>query len=186
MTNEAARKDEDLNGANSLDEQWGDALNEQGSQEEKPAEPSSQTAEPSSQTAEPSPQTPEPVQEEAAPSAPKAEKPKVAAVKKMDAKPASFDALTEESSGAMGNLNMVLDIPITISVELGRTRMMVKELLQLGQGTVVELDKLAGEPMEILVNGRLIARGEAVVVNEKFGIKLTDIVSPSERITKLK
>ena len=102
------------------------------------------------------------------------------------AKPANFNALKTENSGTVANLDMILDIPVTISVEIGRTRILVNELLQLGQGTVVELEKLAGEPMEILVNGKLIARGEAVVVNEKFGVKLTDIVSPSERISKLR
>lgn len=102
------------------------------------------------------------------------------------ARPAAFASLKQEATVPSGNLDMILDIPITISVELGRMKMLVKELLQLGQGTVVELEKLAGEPMEILVNGKLIARGEAVVVNEKFGVKLTDIVSPSERISKLR
>ena len=101
-------------------------------------------------------------------------------------KPANFNTLKAENSGTVANLDMILDIPVTISVEIGRTRMLVSELLQLGQGAVVELEKLAGEPMEILVNGKLIARGEAVVVNEKFGVKLTDIVSPSERINKLR
>jgi flagellar motor switch protein FliN/FliY len=80
---------------------------------------------------------------------------------------------------------MILDIPVTVSVELGRSKMIVKELLSLGQGAVIELEKLAGETLEILVNGRLIARGEAVVVNEKFGVKLTDILSPDERIGTL-
>ncbi|MBI2413269.1 MAG: flagellar motor switch protein FliN [Deltaproteobacteria bacterium] len=108
------------------------------------------------------------------------------APKKEEAKPASFASLKQESNGAVTNLDMILDIPVTLSVEIGRTRMMVKDLLQLGQGAVVELEKLAGEPMEILVNGRLVARGEAVVINEKFGIKLTDIASPSERISKLR
>lgn len=108
------------------------------------------------------------------------------AAKQPEAKPANFSALKQESSGTVANLDMILDIPVTVSVEIGRTKILVKDLLQLGQGTVVELEKLAGEPMEILVNGRLIARGEAVVVNEKFGIKLTDIVSPSERINRLK
>lgn len=101
-------------------------------------------------------------------------------------RPASFGNVKNESSGQIANMDMILDIPLSVSVELGRTKMMVKDLLQLGQGTVVELEKLAGEPMEILVNGRLIARGEAVVVNEKFGVKLTDIVSPTERINRLK
>lgn len=102
------------------------------------------------------------------------------------ARPASFNALRTESSGTVANLDMILDIPVTVSVEIGRTRIQVNDLLQLGQGTVVELEKLAGEPMEVLVNGKLIARGEAVVVNEKFGVKLTDIVSPTERINRLK
>ena len=103
-----------------------------------------------------------------------------------EARPASFNQLKPESAEVIGNLDMILDIPVTISVEMGRTKMVVKDLLQLSQGTVVELEKLAGEPMEILVNGRLIAKGEAVVVNEKFGIKLTDIVSAVERINNLK
>jgi len=84
------------------------------------------------------------------------------------------------------NLDFILDIPLKVSVELGRTKVYVKELLQLGQGSVVELDKLAGEPLEILVNEKLIAKGEVVVVNEKFGIRLTDIISPIERIESLR
>ncbi len=103
-----------------------------------------------------------------------------------NAKPATFNQLRPEASSPVTNMDMILDIPVTVSVELGRARIMIKELLQLGQGAVVELEKLAGEPIEILVNGRLIARGEAMVVNEKFGVKLTDIVSPSERINRLK
>ncbi|MBI5599096.1 MAG: flagellar motor switch protein FliN [Deltaproteobacteria bacterium] len=103
--------------------------------------------------------------------------------------PASFNEIKGPKTqvGEMSeNMDRILDIPITISVELGRTRMVINDLLQLGQGSVVELDKLAGEPMEILVNDRLIARGEVVVVNEKFGVRLTDIVSPVERIRQLK
>ncbi len=84
------------------------------------------------------------------------------------------------------NLELILDIPLRVTVELGRTRMLVRDLLNLGQGSVIELSKLAGEPMEILVNDKLIARGEAVVVNEKFGVRLTDIISPTERIEQLK
>ena len=83
-------------------------------------------------------------------------------------------------------LDFILDIPLQVTVELGRTQMLVDDLLQLGQGSVVELSKLAGEPMEILVNQKLIARGEVVVVNEKFGIRLTDIISPLERVEQLK
>lgn len=84
------------------------------------------------------------------------------------------------------NLDFILDIPLKVSVELGRAKVIIKDLLQLGQGSVLELDKLAGEPLEVLVNGKLVARGEVVVVNEKFGIRLTDIISPLERIETLK
>jgi flagellar motor switch protein FliN/FliY len=84
------------------------------------------------------------------------------------------------------NLDFILDIPLKVSVELGRSKAVIKDLLQLGQGSVIELDKLAGEPLEVLVNGKLIARGEVVVVNEKFGVRLTDIISPVERIETLK
>ena len=83
------------------------------------------------------------------------------------------------------DLDLVLDIPLEVSVELGRAHLLVNELLQLGQGSVIELTKLAGEPMEILVNGKLVARGEVVVVNEKFGVRLTDIISPIERVKTL-
>lgn len=83
------------------------------------------------------------------------------------------------------NLDFILDIPLEVSVELGRSKVLISELLQLGQGSVIELNKLAGEPLEIFVNQKLIARGEVVVVNEKFGIKMTDIVSPLERIRQL-
>lgn len=84
------------------------------------------------------------------------------------------------------NLSLILDIPLRVTVELGRTKMPVSELLNLTQGSVVELSKLAGEPMEVLVNDKLIAKGEAVVVNEKFGVRLTDIISPTERVESLK
>ncbi len=84
------------------------------------------------------------------------------------------------------NLDFILDIPLKVTVELGRTKVLVKDLLQMGQGSVIELDKLAGEPLEILVNGKLVARGEVVVINEKFGARLTDIISPIERIETLK
>ena len=84
------------------------------------------------------------------------------------------------------NLELILDIPLKVTVELGRTKMMVSDLLNLGQGSVIELAKLAGEPMEVLVNDKLVARGEAVVVNEKFGVRLTDIISQAERVEQLK
>ena len=84
------------------------------------------------------------------------------------------------------NLDVILDIPVTISMEIGHTKINIRNLLQLNQGSVVELDRMAGEPLDVVVNGTLIAHGEVVVVNEKFGIRLTDIISPSERVKKLK
>ncbi len=84
-----------------------------------------------------------------------------------------------------GNINLLLDVPMTLTVELGRTRQLVKDILGLGEGSIIELDKLAGEPVDLLVNGKLIARGEVVVIDENFGVRVTDIVSPAERIAKI-
>jgi len=89
------------------------------------------------------------------------------------------------SDAQINDINRVLDIPVLLSVELGRTKVPIKHILQLGQGSVVELDALAGEPMDVLVNGYLIAQGEVVVVNDKFGIRLTDVVTPSERLRRV-
>jgi flagellar motor switch protein FliN/FliY len=83
-------------------------------------------------------------------------------------------------------LDLLLDVPLDLSVELGRARMSIQDLLNMSPGSVVELDKIAGEPLDLMVNGRLVARGEAVVVNDKFGVRITDIVSPSERIARLR
>ena len=100
--------------------------------------------------------------------------------------PAKFTNFSNDSSAMAGNdINMILDIPVQLTVELGRTRIPIKHILQLAQGSVVELEALAGEPMDVLVNGYLIAQGEVVVVNDKFGIRLTDIVTPSERMRRL-
>ena len=100
--------------------------------------------------------------------------------------PAPFKNFTDSPVQATGNdLNMVLDIPVQLTVEFGRTRIPIKHILQLAQGSVVELEAMAGEPMDVLVNGYLIAQGEVVVVNDKFGIRLTDIVTPSERMRRL-
>lgn len=88
--------------------------------------------------------------------------------------------------GAQRDINFILDIPLELTVIIGRTKILVQELLQLGQGSVVALEKLAGEPMEVYVNDKLIGRGEVVVVNEKFGIRLTDIISPADRVRQLK
>jgi len=105
----------------------------------------------------------------------------------IEVRAASFEEVSkDESAKTAMDLNFILDIPLTLSVELGRNRMLISELLQLGQGSVIELSKLAGEPMDVFINQRLIARGEVVVINEKFGIRLTDIISPAERISKLK
>lgn len=91
----------------------------------------------------------------------------------------------EKQATAKRDLDFILDIPLSVSAELGRSKLLINDLLQLGQGSVIELDKLAGEPLEILVNGKLVARGEAVVINEKFGVRLTDIISPMERVKQL-
>ena len=100
--------------------------------------------------------------------------------------PAAFQNFSPTSASTAGNdINMILDIPVQLTVELGRTRIPIKHILQLAQGSVVELETLAGEPMDVLVNGYLIAQGEVVVVNDKFGIRLTDIVTPSERMRRL-
>lgn len=120
---------------------------------------------------------------EAAPAAAPGEDPTVA--------PATFQNFAAAGAGpgavagAGNDLNMILDIPVQLTVELGRTRIPIKHILQLAQGSVVELETLAGEPMDVLVNGYLIAQGEVVVVNDKFGIRLTDIVTPSERMRRL-
>jgi len=107
-----------------------------------------------------------------------------------DVKPAtglfpSFGGQASASGVNPGDLDLVLDIPVQLTVELGRTKIPIKHILQLAQGSVIELDGLAGEPMDVLVNGYLIAQGEVVVVNDKFGIRLTDIITPSERLRKL-
>ena len=106
------------------------------------------------------------------------------------AKVAEFQDLSDEAKAPRADsnrreLDFILDIPLDVSAELGRTRLLINELLQLGQGSVVELNKLAGEPLEVYVNGKMVARGEAVVINEKFGIRLTDIISPIERVKQL-
>jgi len=109
------------------------------------------------------------------------------AIPAVQASPAQFQELsgTAASGGLAKDIDFILDIPVLMTVELGRTKISIKNLLQLAQGSVVELDGLAGEPMDVLVNGCLIAQGEVVVVNDKFGVRLTDIITPAERIRKL-
>ena len=105
----------------------------------------------------------------------------------ISAQPAVFEEFGADSakSGSMRDFDVILDIPVQMTVELGRTKISIRNLLQLAHGSVVELEGLAGEPMDVLVNGTLIAQGEVVVVNDKFGIRLTDIITPTERIRKL-
>lgn len=96
----------------------------------------------------------------------------------------SVEELEEQAQGEM-NLDFILDIPLELSVELGKTKMLVNDLLQLGQGSIIELNKLAGESLEVYINHKLIARGEVVVVNEKFGVRLTDVITPIDRVKSL-
>lgn len=101
--------------------------------------------------------------------------------------PASFPPVqSAEAAAAPRNIDFILDIPMSVAVYVGSTKMAIRDLLQLSQGSVIELDKLAGEPMEVMVNNKLVARGEVVVVNEKFGIRLTDVVSAAERVQQLR
>lgn len=106
-----------------------------------------------------------------------------AEVQQVEARPL-VDSSTSQSGEV--NLDVVLDIPVTIAMEIGRTKLSIRNLLQLNQGSIVELDRFAGEPMDVLVNGTLVAHGEVVVVNEKFGIRLTDVISPADRIKNLR
>ncbi|MBW3551281.1 MAG: flagellar motor switch protein FliN [Proteobacteria bacterium] len=105
-----------------------------------------------------------------------------------DAARAAFDALSAEGAGAGADLNLdvILDVAVSLSLEVGRTRIPIRNLLQLNQGSVVELERGAGEPLDVFVNGTLIAQGEVVVVNDRFGVRLTDVVSPAERIKRLR
>ncbi|MDP3824031.1 MAG: flagellar motor switch protein FliN [Burkholderiales bacterium] len=113
-------------------------------------------------------------------------KPEAATEVQDQVSPASFQNFSPTTGNTAGNdINMILDIPVQLTVELGRTRVPIKHILQLAHGSVVELEAMAGEPMDVLVNGYLIAQGEVVVVNDKFGIRLTDIVTPSERMRRL-
>jgi flagellar motor switch protein FliN/FliY len=100
---------------------------------------------------------------------------------------ATFDPLTADTAGAPDlNLDVILDVPVSLSLEVGRTRIPIRNLLQLNQGSVVELERGAGDPLDVYVNGTLIAQGEVVVVNDRFGVRLTDVVSPTERIKRLR
>ena len=121
----------------------------------------------------------------AAPAAPAPAPAAPAAAPAQSAAQSVFKPLAGATAGAGTDIDLIMDVPVQLTVELGRTRLTIKNLLQLGQGSVVELDGLAGEPMDIFVNGYLIAQGEVVVVEDKYGIRLTDIITPSERINRL-
>jgi flagellar motor switch protein FliN/FliY len=109
------------------------------------------------------------------------------AADEMDVSAVAFDELADESPASKDpKLDVIMDIPVTLSMEVGNTDISIRNLLQLSQGSVVELDRVAGEPLDVLVNGTLIAHGEVVVVNERYGIRLTDVISPQERIKRLK
>jgi flagellar motor switch protein FliN/FliY len=156
MSEDTQQKDQDLA------DEWAAALEEQGGEAEAGAEENDPWA--------------EALEEQAAGEA-----------QQQQANPAPVAKLDDDSRPRKDvDLDMVMDIPVTISMEIGRTRINIRNLLQLSQGSVVELDRLAGEPMDVLVNDTLIAHGEVVVVNDKFGIRLTDVISAAERIKKLR
>lgn len=137
------------------------------------------------ESANPSPPNPSP--SNPSPSNPGAPTPAAAAATAFGERRVEFDTLNENATeGADVSLDMILDVPVTLAMEVGRTRISIRNLLQLNQGSVVELDRAAGEPLDVFVNGTLVAHGEVVVINEKFGIRLTDVISPAERVRKLR
>ncbi|WMD22605.1 flagellar motor switch protein FliN [Achromobacter seleniivolatilans] len=178
-------KNEPGTGSSPADD-WADALAEQSRanpptqadglkpQDDWAAAMAEQTAAAPPAAAAPAP-APAPAPAAAAPAAPPAQ----------SAAQSVFKPLAGTTTGAGTDIDLIMDVPVQLTVELGRTRLTIKNLLQLGQGSVVELDGLAGEPMDIFVNGYLIAQGEVVVVEDKYGIRLTDIITPSERINRL-
>ncbi|MNS36341.1 Flagellar motor switch protein FliN [compost metagenome] len=178
-------KNEPGTGSSPADD-WADALAEQSRanpptqadglkpQDDWAAAMAEQTASTPPEAAAPAPAAPAPAAP-AAPTAPAAQ----------SAAQSVFKPLAGATSGSGNDIDLIMDVPVQLTVELGRTRLTIKNLLQLGQGSVVELDGLAGEPMDIFVNGYLIAQGEVVVVEDKYGIRLTDIITPSERINRL-
>lgn len=175
-------KNEPGSGSSPADD-WADALAEQSRANPptqadglKPAQ-DDWAAAMAEQTAATPPEAPAPSPAAAAPAA--------TAAPAQSAAQSVFKPLAGSASGAGTDIDLIMDVPVQLTVELGRTRLTIKNLLQLGQGSVVELDGLAGEPMDIFVNGYLIAQGEVVVVEDKYGIRLTDIITPSERINRL-
>lgn len=184
-------KNEPGTGSSPADD-WADALAEQSRanpptqadglkpQDDWAAAMAEQTASTPPAAAAPAPSAPA-----AAAAAPAAAAPAAAAPAAQSASQSVFKPLAGATSGSGNDIDLIMDVPVQLTVELGRTRLTIKNLLQLGQGSVVELDGLAGEPMDIFVNGYLIAQGEVVVVEDKYGIRLTDIITPSERINRL-
>lgn len=175
-TQDPAKDNDTLGGAESDD--WAAALSEQAAHSHQPTQAdglqqevddwASALAEQTATTSTPAQPAPAPAT--AAPAA---------------TTPHLFQPLMDSAVEGNSDIDMIMDIPVQLSVELGRTKLTIKNILQLGQGSVVELDGLAGEPMDIFVNGYLIAQGEVVVVDEKYGIRLTDIITPSDRLSRL-
>lgn len=170
----------------SADADWAAALSEQAAQTKQPTQADGLRTEAASTQAD---DWAEALAEQTAATAPTATRsaseastPSTAA---MTAQSHVFQPLIDSTIESNGDIDMIMDIPVQLSVELGRTRLTIKNILQLGQGSVVELDGMAGEPMDIFVNGYLIAQGEVVVVDEKYGIRLTDIITPSDRLSRL-
>jgi len=157
---EEERKEEALN-PDDLMAMWEDALKEAGSGQSEPTPPPTEDLSQLTEMSKPSP------------------KPTPAA------QPSTLQELTPRGEGIHPELDFILDIPLEISVEIGRTRMLIKDLLKLNQGSVIELEKFAGEPIEVYVNGKLMAKGEVVVVNDRFGVRITEIISAQDRIKKL-
>ncbi|HDQ41448.1 MAG TPA: flagellar motor switch protein FliN [Desulfonatronum sp.] len=191
---------QDANDQDKLAEEWAKALEEMEQPAEEQAQAASETAAPD--IGDPQPESPAQdggdAQEDLADEWAKALAAEEESQLKKEREQQSLAAKTQEAKfkdltaearapkeKTKRDLDFILDIPLDVSAELGRTRLLINELLQLGQGSVVELNKLAGEPLEIYVNGKLVARGEAVVINEKFGVRLTDIISPIERVKQL-
>ncbi len=187
-------KNEPGTGSSPADD-WADALAEQSRanpptqadglkpQDDWAAAMAEQTASTPPAAATPAPSAP--AAAAAAPAAAAPAAPAAAAPTAQSASQSVFKPLAGATTGSGNDIDLIMDVPVQLTVELGRTRLTIKNLLQLGQGSVVELDGLAGEPMDIFVNGYLIAQGEVVVVEDKYGIRLTDIITPSERINRL-
>ncbi len=180
---------------NVSDDDWAAAMSEQGVSDTADADAAFDQANQQDNTAPDAPSADDDpwaaamAEQQAADEQTESEAPAAEATNSPQAREASSDVFPplngEHASGASRDLEMIMDIPVKLTVELGRTRLTIKQLLELAQGSVIELDGLAGEPMDILINGYLIAQGEVVVIEDKYGIRITEIITPSERIHKL-